>query len=106
MATNDYASMPTGSGNPMGMEEEPAAEPVPCLHVYKMADGTFAVKQDEAAPPPDAEPVGSLQEVIAMLEGLGADEAAEGEAMQAAKTGYAKRAGRPQMMAPGGIFGE
>lgn len=107
MATNDLASMPPSGANPMGPAgPEEGGQPVPCLHVYAMPDGTYMVKKDTAPPPPEAEKVGSLQEVHAMLEELGSAEAPEDEAMTAAKTGYAKRSQRPEMMAPGGMFGE
>lgn len=112
MAMNDMGNTPPNAGNDAPADEEYGAaqgEAVPCIHIYKMADGSFGVEEATAPPPAEGlQTLGSLEEVMAKVEESLTAPPPDDEAMTAAKAGYAKAANRPPMAAPnpGAIFGE
>lgn len=106
MAINSFESAPPAGGNEM--MGEGAGSPVPCVHIYAMPDGTFGLKRSEEPPPEGLESAGDMDTVMRKVaEMLAApNEQEAGDAMAAAKVGYAKRANRQELAAPGGLFGE
>lgn len=112
MAQNNFGNTPPNAGNDAPADEEYGAsggQPVPCVHIYAMADGTFGLKRAEEAPPEGLETAGDLQTAMAKAaEMLSAPAGGEEDAMAAAQAGYAKGPKRPPMAAPnpGGLFGE
>jgi hypothetical protein len=89
--------------------EQEGGESVPCVHLYVMPDGSYKVSQSEGPVPGDAQDAGGMDEAMEMVRQMaegGAPET-EGDEMQAAQAGYAKKA-QPKMDAPnpGAIFGE
>jgi hypothetical protein len=92
MAENTFENTPPAGGNEM-MGEGGGGEPVRCVHIYAMPDGTYGVKVASEPPPEGLQTVASMEELIPMLEqGLSEQEAPQDDAMEAAKAGYARRA--------------
>jgi hypothetical protein len=91
--------------NPEMMDEE-QGEPVTCLMICLNPDGTATVSSKQM-PAQDGQPAASLDEAFEIARGLAENPEDDAEAMQAAQSGYARKA-QPQMNAPSpeGLFGE
>jgi hypothetical protein len=91
-----------------GMEGE--GESVPCIHLYSMPDGSYKVTQDEGPAPTEGQEAAGLDEAMELVRQMaeaGPVDKDEEAAMQAAESGYAKRATKsPDAPNPGGVFGE
>ena len=101
---NDYDSVET-SGNEM----EGEGQPVPCVHIYQMPDGSFGIERSEAPAPEGLQTAGSMEEVMQMAAEMlqGPSQAEEEDAMNAAKAGYG-RTSKPtvERSGPEMLFGE
>lgn len=96
------------NGEPMqGMK--PEGEMGKCVKIHANPDGSYMVSQSEEPAPQDGQPAADMDEAMEMARQMlaGKPEGEEGDEMQAAAAGYAKRA-QPGMKAPNpeGLFGE
>jgi hypothetical protein len=93
--------------NPEMMDGAEQGEMGLCVEIYMKPDGTATVSSSQKPAPTDGQPAANLDEALEIARGLAENPEDDAEAMQAAQSGYARKA-QPQMNAPSpeGLFGE